>query len=45
MLFAQIGLNMFLHKDLIQNSKIDVGGGTSVLKILYKVGIGQYLEK
>ena len=43
MLFAQI--NMFLHKDLIENSNIDVEGGTSGLKILYKVPIGQCLEK
>ena len=40
MLFAQI--NMFLRKDLIENCNIDVGGGTSVLKILYKGDIGQY---
>ena len=42
-LFAQI--NMFLRKDLTENSNTDVGGGTSVLKILYKGDIGQYFEK
>ena len=36
---------MFLLKDLIENSNIDVEGGTSGLKILYKVPIGQCLEK
>ena len=30
---------------LIENSNIDVGGGTRVLKILFNVGVGQYLEK
>ena len=34
MLFAQI--SMFLRKGLTENSNIDVAGGTSVLKILYK---------
>ena len=43
MLLAQI--NTFLRKDLIENSNIDVGGGTNVLKILYKVDIEQYLGK
>ena len=43
MLLAQI--NMFLRKDLIENSNIDVGVGTNVLKIFYKVDIEQYLGK
>ena len=43
MLLAQI--NMFLRKDLIENSNVDIGGGTSVLKILYNIGIGQYFWK
>ena len=43
MLLAQI--NMFLRKDLIENSNIDVGGGTNVLKIFDKVDIEQYLGK
>ena len=43
MLFAQT--DMFLRKDLSENSNINVGGGKSVLKILYKGDIGQYLEK
>ena len=30
---------------LIENSNIDVGGGTNVLKIFYKVDIEQYLGK
>ena len=36
---------MFLRKDLIENSNIDVGEGTNVLQILYKVDIEQYLGK
>ena len=43
MLLAQ--MNMFLRKDLIENSNIDVEGGTNVLKIFYKVDIEQYLGK
>ena len=31
------GKTLFLHKDFIKNSNIDVGGGKSVPKILYEV--------
>ena len=31
------GKTLFLHKDFIKNSNIDVGGGKSVPKILYKI--------
>ena len=31
------GKTLFLHKDFIKHSNIDVGGGKSVPKILYKV--------
>ena len=32
-----LAAKLFLHKDFIKNSNIDVGGGKSVPKILYKV--------
>ena len=33
------GKTLFLRKDFIKNSNIDIGGGKSVPKILYKVDV------
>ena len=39
------GKTVFLPKDFIRNSNIDVGGGKSVPKILYKVDMCACDEK
>ena len=39
------GKTLFLHKDFIKNNNIDVGGGKSVPKILYKVDMCECVGK